>query len=88
MYSCVCFLCPDFICICGLVFCFLCSTFIIDLYSTSGNIVMKIDWLDDVTFVVLSTDNILRLLCVCLHVCVRAYLCACVCESVCLCMCV
>ena len=59
--------------------CFLCSTFIIDLYSTSGNIVMKIDWLDDVTFVVLSTDNILRLLCVCV---------ACVCESVCLCMCV
>ena len=69
--------------------CFLCSTFIIDLYSTSGNIVMKIDWLDDVTFVVLSTDNILRLLCVCVlhvcvsvrmsvHVCVRAYVCACV----------
>ena len=70
MYSCVCFQCPDFICICGLAFCFLCSTFIIDLYSTSGNIVMKIDWLDDVTFVVLSTDNILRLLCVCVCMCV------------------
>ena len=53
--------------VCG---CFFSSTFAIDLYSLSGNVVMKIDWLDDVTFVVLSTDNILRLLCVYLHVCV------------------
>ena len=64
-----------------------CSTFIIDLYSMSGNTVTKTDWLDDMTFLVLSTDNILRLLvvgcvlvggacvceCVCVHMCVRTH---------------
>ena len=55
----------------------------------SGNTVTKTDWLDDMTFLVLSTDNILRFLVVgrvCVRVCVRACVRVCVCVYVCICV--